>query len=223
MSSRQWNLAYPVLCSSSLHQALSKSNPRSVPLLLPVSTIVPILSQDSLFPPYQVQQVPSQIILEFNPNHCPWQTGKEAGATPGRALLWRRGLCGIFQCSRDGRSHGWVTPASPEGQGRCSTSDLRGAMQMPSAQVSGFQISPAGPGPHTTTLAEGSDSSGALQLYLSSPATQLYLPPTPGVRAPFQAHTHTPGLPAVTLTHWLLVSRSLSFFLPLWGVRTSKQ
>lgn len=92
-----------------------------------------------------------------------------------------------------------------------------------SAQVSGFQISPAGPGPHTTTLAEGSDSSGALQLYLSSPATQLYLPPTPGVRAPFQAHTHTPGLPAVTLTHWLLVSRSLSFFLPLWGVRTSKQ
>lgn len=121
--------------------------------------------------------------------------------------MWGRGLCGIFQCSRDGSSHGWVTPASPEGQGRCSTRDLRGAMQMPSAQVSGFQISPAGPGPHTTTLTEGSDSPGALQLYLSSPATQLYLPPTPGVRAPIQAHTHPGSLLSHSPTGCLLAAR----------------
>lgn len=61
MSSRQWNLAYPVLCSSSLHQALSKSNPRSVPLLLPVSTIVPILSQDSLFPLIRSSRSPARL------------------------------------------------------------------------------------------------------------------------------------------------------------------
>lgn len=62
----------------------------------------------SLFFPYQSWHVSSQIILERNPNYCPWQPGEGSGATAERAAAAPRGrdLCGTEQHSRGGSSHG---------------------------------------------------------------------------------------------------------------------
>ena len=70
--------------------------------------------------------------------------------------------------------------------------------------TSGCHIYPVQPDPHTTTLAECSDSSGALQLSLSLPATPPQLSPTARGQGLFVA-SPSPRLRAVPLTHELLI------------------
>ena len=87
--------------------------------------------------------------------------------------------------------------------------------------TSGCHIYPVQPDPHTTTLAECSVSSGALQLSLSLPATPPQLSPTARGKGLFVAPP--PRLRAVPLTHELLVGGSQSLVLPLRAIRTSEK